>query len=71
MPDSVFCTNCWGEFSHEDLKFTICEESNHVMGICPICNWNEFTKEEHDLQDVPDDYEWSGYPEPEFYLEAI
>lgn len=70
MPDYFFCTNCGGEFSLSDLKFTICKNTNHVMGICPICKWNEFTKEESDLQNFEVDYQWPEYPEQKFYLEV-
>ena len=40
------------------------------MGICPLCNWNEFTKDLEALSDFPEDYEWTEYPDQEFYLEV-
>lgn len=68
--DSVFCTNCGGEFVLHELKFTINKETNSVMGVCPLCNWNEFTKDLEDLSDYPEDYERTKYPEQSFYLEG-
>jgi len=68
--DSIFCTNCGGEFLLKELKFTICKETNRVMGVCPLCNWNEFTRALEALPDYPENYEWVEYPDQEYYLEG-
>ncbi len=62
-----FCTNCGGELKLNDLEFTICKETNHVIGICPICHWNEFS-ESDPINEEGWKESWQEYPEPDFYI---
>lgn len=61
----VFCTNCGMEWYLKEIKFTISTESNHLMGICPECHWNEFSVDD----DITVNEEYKVYPEPKFYIE--
>lgn len=62
----VFCTNCGDEWYIREVKLTICKETNHLMGVCPCCHWNEFSIDD----DITVVDEYKIYPEPKFYLEG-
>ena len=66
---SVFCTNCGSEWYLSELKMTICPSTNHVKGICPECNWDEFSPDDDIAVEEIENYE--KYPEPKFYVEAV
>jgi hypothetical protein len=73
---SFFCTNCWGEYSIEELGLFITSEDNKLAYFCPQCGFWEFcipgvAPPEEEVREILEDGPKEVYEYPDKIIKPI